>query len=211
MYTTLKETDAIHGGFGKPSKMPGLSYGIPAQYCKVGAKLQKVKGSVCSDCYALKGRYVFPNVRNAMERRYQSLQHPEWVDAVVWSLKRKKVEFFRWHDSGDLQGMWHLQNIAEVAVRCPEISFWLPTRENALVTRYLNEIGPFPKNLVVRVSGAMIDGYTPIKFMNVSSVRSKGLADSTAFTCSAPQNGGECGSCRACWNPHIREVSYLRH
>ena len=37
MFKTLKEADAIHGGLGKPSKMPGDAYGIPAKYCKVGA------------------------------------------------------------------------------------------------------------------------------------------------------------------------------
>ena len=63
MFKTLKEADAIHGGLGKPSKMPGYAYGIPAKHCKVGAKLHKVPGSVCADCYALKGRYMFANVQ----------------------------------------------------------------------------------------------------------------------------------------------------
>ena len=43
------------GGLSKPSKMPGWSIGIPAKECKTGAKLRLVQGSVCYDCYALKG------------------------------------------------------------------------------------------------------------------------------------------------------------
>ena len=207
MFKTLKEADAIHGGLGKPSKMPGYAYGIPAKYCKVGAKLHKVPGSVCADCYALKGRYMFSNVQQAQERRFQSLRHPLWVQAIVWTLKKRKCDYFRWHDSGDLQGMWHLVNIVEVANLCPDTKFWLPTRENALVSQYLSTMGSFPKNLVVRMSGAMIDGYAPIKFVNTSTVVSK----SADATCPAYQQGGKCGSCRSCWDPAVRNVAYPRH
>jgi hypothetical protein len=207
MTLTHKIADGIHGGLGKPSKMPGYAYGIPAKYCQVGAKLHKIPGSVCASCYALKGRYVFKNVVAAQERRFRSLRHPQWVDAVVWSLKARKCEYFRWHDSGDLQGMWHLENIVAVALACPTTKFWLPTRENALVSQYLNTVGAFPKNLVVRVSGTMIDGYIPIKFHNTSSVTS----DSSSATCPAYTQGGVCGPCRKCWDPNVRNVSYPKH
>ena len=207
MFRTLKEAEAIHGGLGKPSKMPGYAYGIPAKHCKVGMKLHKVPGSVCADCYALKGRYVFANVQTAQERRFQSLKHPLWVQAIAWTLNKRKCDYFRWHDSGDLQGMWHLINIVEVANLCPDTKFWLPTRENALVSQYLSTMGKFPKNLVVRMSGAMIDGYAPIKFFNTSTVVTK----ATDATCPAYQQGGVCGSCRSCWDPAVRNVAYPRH
>lgn len=207
MITTLKQADAIHGGFGKPSKMPGYAYGIPAKYCKVGAKLHKIPGSVCSSCYALKGRYLFKNVVDAQERRFQSLNDPRWVEAVVWTLKKRECKYFRWHDSGDIQSEEHLQNIVEVARQCPDTNFWLPTRENALVSRFMRTHGAFPKNLVVRMSGAMIDGYIPIKFHHTSSVVTK----TTEVTCPAYQQDGTCGSCRACWDPAVRNVAYPKH
>ena len=103
--------------------------------------------------------------------------------------------------------MWHLVNIVEVANLCPDTKFWLPTRENALVSQYLSTMGSFPKNLVVRISGAMIDGYAPIKFFNTSTVVSK----SADATCPAYQQGGVCGSCRHCWDPAVRNVAYPRH
>ena len=207
MFKTLKEADAIHGGLGKPSKMPGYAYGIPAKYCKVGAKLHKVPDSVCSDCYALKGRYAFANVQQAQERRFQSLTHPQWVSAISWTINKRKCDYFRWHDSGDVQGMWHLINLVEVANLCPNTSFWLPTRENALISQYLSTMGAFPKNFVVRMSGAMIDGYAPIKFFNTSTVVTK----SSDATCPAYQQGGKCGPCRACWDSGVRNVAYPRH
>ena len=56
------EASTIVGGLGKPSKMPGKAYGLPAKECNVGSRLRDVPGSVCETCYALKGRYVFDNV-----------------------------------------------------------------------------------------------------------------------------------------------------
>ncbi len=63
-----KEANRITGGLSKPSKMPGPAYNLPAIRCKTGSKLRKIKGSVCYGCYALKGRYCFPNVQKALER-----------------------------------------------------------------------------------------------------------------------------------------------
>lgn len=206
MFTSLKDAEAVAGKLGKPSKMPGYAYGLPARRCPVGALLVKIKGSVCSSCYALKGRYVFPNVQQALERRYASLKHPQWIEALIYMIERRKCEFFRWHDSGDLQGEWHLANIVEIANRCPDTRFWLPTREKATVSKYLAAHGAFPRNLVVRVSATMIDGPAPSAFNTTSTVVSDG-----SHTCPAYKQGGTCGSCRACWNPTVQNVSYPKH
>ena len=206
MFTTLKQAEAVAGKLGKPSKMPGYAYGIPAQYCPIGSILVKQKGTVCSSCYALKGRYVFPTVRQAQEARFRSLRHEKWVQALEFMIKRKDCKYFRWHDSGDLQGLWHLKNIVDVALRCPYTKFWLPTREGKVVREYMQTVGPFPLNLVVRVSGAMIDGPAPSGFSNTSTVTTKG-----DHTCPAYKQGGKCGTCRSCWDIAVANVSYPRH
>jgi len=79
----MQEAIAVAHTLSEPSKMPGWSYSLPARECRIGSKLAKVKGSVCSNCYALKGRYVFGRVRRAMQRRFESLAHPLWVEAMV--------------------------------------------------------------------------------------------------------------------------------
>jgi len=68
-----KEAIEITGGLSKPNKMPGPSINLPATQCITGAKLVKVKGSTCSGCYALKGRYRFKNTLTAMQRRLDRL------------------------------------------------------------------------------------------------------------------------------------------
>ena len=49
----VKEAKEITGSLTRTSKMPGLSYSLPAWECKTGSKLRKVKDSVCSMCYFL--------------------------------------------------------------------------------------------------------------------------------------------------------------
>ena len=71
----------IGGSLSKPSKMPGWSIGLPAKECKTGGKLQKVPGSVCFDCYALKGCYVFKVVQDAQYRRLAAIKDPQWVQS----------------------------------------------------------------------------------------------------------------------------------
>ena len=36
------------------TKMPSTTFAISAKACKVGSKLEKIEGSTCSKCYALK-------------------------------------------------------------------------------------------------------------------------------------------------------------
>ena len=195
-----KEARKITGGLSAPSKMPGPAYNLPAQACVTGAKLVKIPGSVCSGCYALKGRYNFKNVRLALARRLESLDHPQWVFAMTVLIKGEEV--FRWHDSGDLQSAWHLKRIFEVCNATPETSHWLPTREAKFLPLSTDSI---PKNLIIRMSSHMID-QKPVKFWPWTSTVSTG-----SFTCPASKQGNECKSCRNCWSREVANVSYPKH
>lgn len=202
---TRKEAWDLVGGLSKPSKMPGYAYGLPAKECKVGSRLVRIPGSVCHGCYALKGNYRFSNVQRAQYRRLESLRHPMWTEAMVSLLAHLDTRWFRWHDSGDIQSPSHLKNIADIAEAHPDIKFWIPTREKVFVHSHLRKHGPFPENLVVRVSATMIDGPPPLGFPQTSTVVTSDA------TCPAPQQGGECGTCRACWDPEVANVSYKKH
>ena len=196
-----KQAREITGGLSKPSKMPGPCFNLPASRCITGAKLVKIPGSVCHGCYALKGRYRFPNVQNAVERRRQALTSPQWVEAMVVLVSGN--EFFRWHDSGDLQSLEHLKNIFEVCKRTPKTRHWLPTRE----AQILKQVQPedVPKNLIIRFSSHMID-QGPVKAWPwTSTVVTKDK------TCPAADHDNTCGSCRACWNRDVKNIAYGKH
>ena len=209
---TIKEAEAIVGPLSKPGKMPGFAYGLDAKKCNVGVALSKVPGSVCSKCYALKGNYRFPVVVNAQERRMQGLQDPNWVEAMVKVLKEKalkKSQYFRWHDSGDIQGVWHLRKIAQVCEQVPEMKFWMPTRYKKALRDYQRIYGDLPENLTVRLSAAMIDEAPPVGFQNTSCV----IKTKEAFgrKCPAPEQNNTCGECRSCWDKSVECVSYEYH
>ena len=209
-----KDLEAYVGKLSAPSKMPGHAYSLPAWECITGSKLQQVPGSVCFDCYALKGRNRFPVVKDAQYRRLASLERPLWVDCMAELIRRKGDSHHRWHDAGDLQSLEHLRRIVEVCEQTPEVWHWLPTREYRLVTDYEDRYGPFPANLNVRASAHMVDGPAPTfrkhPDLTVSTV-STGPAPAGAHRCPASQQGNSCGDCRACWQRSVRHVDYPKH
>jgi len=200
------------GGLSAPSKMPCRSYSIPAKYCKTGAKLVSVKNSVCSKCYALKGFYNMPNPKKCLEKRFNSIYKPEWVEAMTIAIAHKeKSGFFRWHDSGDIQSVIHLRNICQIAINLPDITFWLPTREYSIVSTYIKLFGAIPSNLTIRLSSLMINGNAPSGIAKTLGLTTSGVSKDKSFSCPAPNQSNKCMDCRACWNKSVKNVSYKLH
>ena len=196
----IKEAQAITGSMTRPSKMPGLSYSLPAWECKTGSKLRKIKNSVCSACYALKGNYTrYKAIKAAQYVRLASLNSELWTAAIVTQIKRQK--YFRWHDAGDVQDLQHLNKIYEVCRLTPGTKHWMPTRE-AWIKDHLDSK---PDNLVIRFSAPMIDQAAPASWPNSSEGVTEGA------TCPAPQQGNSCGDFRNCWNPEIKTIKYGKH
>ena len=199
----MKTSEAwqLVGGLSKPSKMPGWSIGIPAKECKTGAKLRLIPNSVCSECYALKNCYMFKVVQEAQYKRLKAIAHPQWVEAMATLINSKKPDVFRWHDSGDVQDEAHLNKIFEVCRLTPNKRHWMPTRE-AWIKDHMEAA---PANLVVRFSSPMVDQGPVKSWANTSTVSTK------SRTCPAPDNNNECGSCRACWDPLVKNIEYGKH
>jgi hypothetical protein len=208
--------------------MPGYSYGIPSgkaewvpqlikklglppvlHYgCNVGGKLEGIEGSVCYKCYATRNFYMYSNVQKAQVRRLVGLYDPRWVEAITFLIAFENEKYFRWHDSGDLLGQWHLEKVIEVAKRLPYVKFWLPTKEYKLVRENLI---PVPNNLIIRVSHANIDddGHLKGRYSHTSSVtRSKALY---GYKCPAHRQDNKCGMCRVCWDSKVQNVVYRYH
>ena len=196
-----KEANIIVGGLSATGKMPCPSINLPAVACVTGSKLAKVPGTTCHGCYALKGRYRFPNVKEAMDRRLKALSDSRWVRAMVVLMKDRK--FFRWHDSGDIQSAWHLKRILEVCKQTPNTKHWLPTREAKLLALMNPNI--IPPNLIIRLSATKVDGAASKSWPWTSTVSTKDK------TCPAPNQGGKCKDCRSCWSRDIQNITYAKH
>ena len=203
----VKEAKEITGSLTRTSKMPGLSYSLPAWECKTGAKLRNIPGSVCAGCYALKGNYArYPEIKKSQYKRLASISKPEWVEAMAVVINSKAVAqhgYFRWHDAGDIQSPEHLQKIFEVCKLTPKVKHWMPTRE----AQFLKDIDPaqVPDNLIIRMSSHMID-QGPVTFWPHTST-----VGSSTRTCPAPDQAGKCGDCRSCWNKEISNIEYGKH
>jgi len=199
----MKTSEALKliGGLSKPSKMPGWAYGLPAKECKTGSKLRAVKDSVCYNCYALKGCYVFKVVQDAQYRRLEATKHPLWVGWMQTVINSKKSKEFRWHDSGDVQDEEHLLKIFSVCKLTPDVKHWMPTRE-AWVKHFLPEC---PENLIIRFSMPMVNQAPAASWPHTSTVVDGGAS------CPSAQQGNQCLDCRNCWNKEIPNISYGFH
>jgi hypothetical protein len=103
--------------------------------------------------------------------------------------------YFRWHDSGDIQSIEHLEKIADVAKRTPNCMHWLPTSEYGIVAAFTAQYD-MPDNLIIRLSAMFTDkpvivpktlqGVKGVAVSNVHSIKPIGTA------CNAPKQNGEC-------------------
>jgi hypothetical protein len=209
------------GGLSKPSKLPGFSWSIPAHFCHTGSKLQKLSGSTCQSCYALKRRYVIPNVKLAMARRLAtiktdtSLFYSTFVlvlsSFLNWNLENSisgvDAGYFRWFDSGDIQDYGMLRRIVEIAELCPNVRFWLPTREATIIAKVPN----VPPNLVIRYSTPMVDVLSKMPGSTMVASNLQVLPDSCQICPATTTDDHTCSgnNCRSCWNSG--HIAYLKH
>jgi len=221
----MKKSEAVSvcGNLTQTSKMPCKSSSLPTEACITGYRMAQIPGSICAVCYADRGFYRMyeKNIKPAQHVRldavWQAMKSPEaaqiWVSAMAAMIGSDG--FFRHHDSGDLQGLAHLEMIAELCKATPHTRHWLPTREYSIVKSYVSKHGSIPENLIIRLSAMYPD--QPVKIpaslqgiagITASNVHSKEKPHA-GIRCTAPDNAGSCTDCRACWTDAV--VSYEIH
>lgn len=211
----------------KTSKIPGYSWSIEArENCNRGKVLSTIEGTVCSKCYACKGRYIIASVKNARRSQfeyYMSTPQFDWIGEMVQAISAvTKVEkSFRWFDSGDLISVGMLRDIVQVCVDLPDVRFWLPTRETGILSEYFGNGYTTPSNLNIRVSMDYI-GETSEKHeitqMNSNNrhwtrhVTFSTVSANRGFSCPATHSDDHtCGRCRMCWDSYTTVVDYGKH
>ena len=232
--TLKKRTSLNFGGLSSPSKMyPFKAYSIPAQECIVGSLLAFIIDSICSDCFARKGRYLFENVKGALYRRFRLLklalkkpeQREKWISEIVNQITRYSKGYFRWFDSGDLYSLEHLKMIIEVCQLTPTTMHWLPSKMYPLLKEYENQIKAgtmaYPDNLVIRTSPVKVDASPPPTMFNTSTVHLN--KPPVGHKCPITDGGQSCTSvgCVAivdsveipmpCWSREVENSSYPKH
>jgi hypothetical protein len=222
MQTKQQVVDALNeitGGLSQTTKMPESSFSTPAKHCKVGSKLREVEGSVCEKCYAMKGNYNYPNVMKAQQRRYERLNHPLWVQAMTMLIYIKVKKRFRWFDSGDIDSLQQLRNIIDVCNGTPNVQHWLVTKEKRTVRKFLDDGGVIPDNLVIQMSGYMVNGdkvkgFDDCKQITHHLVHSD-IDKAQGHICPVEDGKGfsscEEANCFACWDRSVNVVTSGLH
>ncbi len=167
----LQQAQKITGGLSHPSKMPCMAFAISAKICITGRKLYAIAGSVCSKCYALRGRYTLPSVLVRLHKYLDGVRNPLWVKAMALQINLLEYSgYFRWFSSGDLQSLGMLIKICEVCRRTPKIRHWMSTREVGILSAYRTAGFTFPDNLVIRFCATMIEEQPPKELMKFHQV-----------------------------------------
>ena len=208
-----KQANVVCGSLTSTSKMPCKSYSLPTEACKTGFNMSKIEGSICSSCYADKGFYKMyeNNIKPAQFARLDSIESEFWVSGMISHIGNDA--FFRWHDSGDLQSLEHLEKIVAICEQTPNTRHWLPTREYSIIKQFIDKHKSVPKNLTIRLSAMFPDKpvVIPKSLQGLPGITSSNVHTQKPLgnVCKAPSQGGACLDCRECWSDNV--VSYALH
>jgi hypothetical protein len=200
-------------GLSKNNKMPAYTIAIPArESCPRGGKLAKVKGTVCHDCYAVKGHDGMKPAQIAKQRRWDVIQlalaspiiYDLWLSA--FSLCMSKESFFRWHSAGDLFSASYVAMVHDAISRTQWVQHWIPTKEPVLARPLLDLV-----NCAVRLSDDMVN-QVKNKFKGLTSGVHTPANGGRGQACPASEKLQDgCQDCRACWSHDVAHVSYKIH
>lgn len=204
-------TAAVLNKVSKTSKLGTFSWSLQAVTdCpgSVGADGQLVPA--CSGCYATAGCYNFPDTKKVRADNKAAWQEADWVDVMV--AKLKKQTHFRWFDSGDVYALKLAEKMLAVMKATPNTKHWLPTRMAKFVKfqPVLAKMQALP-NVMVRFSSDAVDGTFTAGVHGSTILPDATSAPAGVTVCQAPEQGGKCLDCRACYDKSVPVIGYVAH
>jgi hypothetical protein len=105
-----------------------VNFGIPA------LKTCPMKDICGKYCYANKGAYVWPQVKQAYEYRFEQTKKANFTELAIKALsKKRKLQKVRIHDSGDFYNKEYLYKWFKIAESMPNIEFYAYTKQVKLL------------------------------------------------------------------------------
>jgi hypothetical protein len=131
-----------------------FNFGIIANKSLEGRKTCPfAKGCLGADykCYAQKGAYAWPSVKNAYNRRYKLTRQNNFVAIINHAIKKRKVDVLRLHDSGDFYSLEYLNKWVQIANDNKNVIFYAYTKSIPFFKPSKNSDTSFllPKNLII--------------------------------------------------------------
>ena len=164
----------------------------------------------CSGCYATTGCYNFPDTKAVRATNKEAWKSDTFVSDFIQALTKKS--HFRWFDSGDMYSLELAEKMYSIMKATPSTKHWLPTRMKKF-TKFADVIARMEAlpNVMVRFSSDAVDGTYTKGVHGSTIVPSAEAADSNTFVCQAPNQGGKCLDCRACYDKSINMIGYVAH
>jgi hypothetical protein len=205
------------------TKMPGPSWSIPAHKA-----CPRANGTICDACYASKGCYRYSSTQNAQNTRFtwtvklmrSTAGRELWIKAMVEEIVRSGCVYFRVHDSGDVFSPAYAECWYAVCQALPGVRFWIPTRSWQQQRSVLPVLDPVLRvlcklamlaNVTVRPSALDFGNDAPM-ISGLHAGSTAAMPDGLrALQCPAPEQSGNCGACRVCWDSKDMPVSYCKH
>lgn len=154
-------------------------------------------------CYARKGRFLFKNVKNTLEKNWDLwCEDPDSYEKQVVAAAIVS-KFFRWHSAGDIPSADYLSMMVRVAKACPTTSFLCFTKQYEIVDEWVSKNGMVPENLHI-VYSHWGDVLVPANPYHFPSAHIRFKKESCSIPEGAHQCPGYCGDCVAtgcsCWD-----------
>ncbi len=205
-----------------PSKLNSESFALPVsdEVC-LGRYKQNSSEMLdkCKSCYAdNRGFYAMPGTKAVRDDNLALFKadNKAFVAWMIGKLNRKKNKQFRWFDSGDIASIDFLSAMIEIAELTPDTTHWIPTTTWNYPDRAFQaklQVLQSLKNVRLRASNpanmqVLSQNTYPLQSVVVNELKQ---SSKDMFYCPASNQAGKCGDCKACYNPNIKTIAYLKH
>ncbi len=123
--------------------LPPIKTCTPTKWCLEGDNGKPV-------CYALKGNFVFENVKRGAMERFEASKRSDFVESMCVEIEKVHPKYFRFHASGDFYSEEYVGKVMKIASQFPDTFFRTTTRRRDLKDAIL-ELANLP-NFIVRES-----------------------------------------------------------
>ena len=196
------------------SSCPSLSLPavIDCPACELSMQLAREAGktAICERCYAQRGRYVFPQVRNNQLARSEWWHGTDPIERAIILVDAVKREgaprYFRCYDSGDVD-LSAMETWLKFADLLPGARLWIPTRTWLLpeFLPSLRALNAHPR-IVVRPSAVCFDDQ-PVTVRGLAGGHAAHWREEIKAPYRCPD---DCSACRVCWEKPELSVSFKR-
>jgi len=174
----------------------------------------------CKSCYAPKGNYKYPSVKNLRSHNQKDWKRKDWEADMIGIIS--DYGRFRWFDSGDMYSPQLINKIINIAKKTPRTQHWIPTMSHN-VPKFAPLIDKLAamKNVTLRRSSGQVDG--SIREGEGSTIIDKKTAlkmfageipvPKGAKLCPVGLEPGrkKCETCRICYDKKVKSVIYAKH